>query len=518
VILYAGQRRLLAAHASHELAGSDGFEDLTPVQSLIVLLLDHAPTADEIRRIQAQENQREDLTLADQQEQFRDGWQARAGLGEDERIAAVCADLGISPRKAHNLRRQLTLPDAIRERVADRPTGPQLSVSMANKLADMHAVAPELTTAVALRITSTDLHDSALRDLGAFVHRTVVEDEHAYAVRIDDGALLDAAQQIEHARAHLTPAGREQTAAILGCQGDTLDTELDTFAARARSKALKARITGEVRERARTGRYAFVQDRGRDFAAGIWVIDPVFMLGLIHEQLQETDGGPAREEAYFAGARLDDQDLRDAAADDREQRHAARERHAAAVRTNLGLGHDIRAGLMDPTDAQLQALKAIVCHLFAAHHGEVIAYGAGWTDQDRQQPVGDTGRHEPRHIDAIVDAELRRALADPNPLRGIAQLVARFCAAYTLDPDGVTRTKALGSERMARRLRDALPGAADDLRAALWEFMRPMLSPTLVALNRDTFLTDAALETTVDLAAHRAESPLEDLDLGDDTR
>ena len=94
----------------------------------------------------------------------------------------------------------------------------------------------------------------------------------------------------------------------------------------------------------------------------------------------------------------------------------------------------------------------------------MIAYGAGWTDPERQQPVGDTGRHEPRHPDAILDAELQRALDDPDPLRGIAQLTARWAAAFVLDPDGVTRTKALGSERMARKLRDALPGG--DERAA----------------------------------------------------
>jgi hypothetical protein len=45
-------------------------------------------------------------------------------------------------------------------------------------------------------------------------------------------------------------------------------------------------------------------------------------------------------------------------------------------------------------------------------YGELIAYGAGWTDPERQRPVGDTGRHEPRHADAIVDAELE----DPDPL------------------------------------------------------------------------------------------------------
>jgi hypothetical protein len=166
------------------------------------------PTPDEIRRIQAQANQREALSLLDQQHQFADCWQARAGLPEDERVLAVCADLGISPRRAHNLRRQLTLPQEVRERVAERPIGEQLSVTMANRLADMHEVAPDLTQAIAERVTSTDLHDSALRDLGAFVHRTIVEDEHTYAVRIDDGALLDAAEQIERARLQLTPTAR----------------------------------------------------------------------------------------------------------------------------------------------------------------------------------------------------------------------------------------------------------------------------------------------------------------------
>ena len=90
----------------------------------------------------------------------------------------MCADLGISARRAHNLLRQLTLPEPIRNHVSERPGDVQLSLTMANKLADMHEIAPELTLAVAERITTTDLHEKALRDLGAFVHRTLVEDEH----------------------------------------------------------------------------------------------------------------------------------------------------------------------------------------------------------------------------------------------------------------------------------------------------------------------------------------------------
>jgi hypothetical protein len=85
--------------------------------------------------------------------------------------------------------------------------------------------------------------------------------------------------------------------------------------------------------------------------------------------------------------------------------------------------------------------------------------------------------------DEVVD---RLPVADPDPLRGIAQLIARWAAAFVLDPAAVTRTKALGSERMARKLRDALPGGEGALRAAVWELMRPMLSPALVGRRSST--------------------------------
>lgn len=517
IVLYDGQRRYLAAQKSRELAGTEGFEQLKPIRSLIVVLLDHAPAVEEIRRIQAQANAREPLSLFDQQEQFRDVWEARVGLGEEDRVAVVCADLGISARKAHHLRRQLSLPEPIRARVAERPAGEQISARMANRLADMNDVAPALTSAVAARISTHDLHEQALRDLGAFVHRTVVEDEQTYAVRIDDGALLDGHEQIAQARTYLDANGHEQLAKLLDCKLEKLDCELDTLAARARTRAMKVQITSEMRDRAANGRYAFVFQRGQDFAASIWVVDPVFMLDAINEQLGETDdGGPAREASYFAGASLNDEEMHDAAKEEQEQKRAQRERQGEAERSNLGLGHDLAAALIEPKDSQLQALKAIVCHLLASHYREVIAYGAGWSDRERQQPVGDTARYEPRHLDEIVEVELQRALEDPDPLRGIAQLTARWAAAFVLDPDGVTRTKALGSERMARKLADALPGGDNPLRAAVWEFLRPMLSPRLVALHRDSFVLSEALGSTVDLEAHRGESGLEELDLGED--
>jgi len=132
------------------------------------------------------------------------------------------------------------------------------------------------------------------------------------------------------------------------------------------------------------------------------------MLDAVRQALeQQNDTRPAADPAYFAGAGLDAPDLRDAAAEVRERRHEQRQRVADAVRTNLGLGHDLRAGLIDPSAAQLDALRAIVCQLIARDYRDLIAYGAGWTDPERQRPVGESGRHEPMAIDAIVEAELR---------------------------------------------------------------------------------------------------------------
>ena len=43
-----------------------------------------------------------------------------------------------------------------------------------------------------------------------------------------------------------------------------------------------------------------------------------------------------------------------------------------------------------------------------------------------------------------------------------------------------------------------------------------MLSPNLAQLNRDAFVLDEALESTVRLDEHRGESDLAGLDLGDE--
>jgi hypothetical protein len=43
-----------------------------------------------------------------------------------------------------------------------------------------------------------------------------------------------------------------------------------------------------------------------------------------------------------------------------------------------------------------------------------------------------------------------------------------------------------------------------------------MLSPALVDLNRDAFIVDQGVETTVDLHGFRAPSDLDELNLGDE--
>jgi hypothetical protein len=66
---------------------------------------------------------------------------------------------------------------------------------------------------------------------------------------------------------------------------------------------------------------------------------------------------------------------------------------------------------------------------------------------------------------------------------------------------------------MSRKLHEALPGGDEPLRAALWTFLRPMLSPRLAELHRDAFVIGEAARSTIDLTVHRGDSSLDDLDL-----
>jgi len=521
VILYAGQRRLLAARRSHELAGTDGYEDLAPIGALRCMLFagQRPPTQQEITRLQAMENQgREDLSLADLQDQFEDCWRERAGLPDDERMAAVCQDMGINPKLAHNLRRQNTLPEEVRRRVATRrSSGEQISVSMANALADINDVAPQLAQAVARRLTSDQLHDAAMRDLGAFVHRTSMDDEDTYTVRLAQGHVLQGDVEMTRARKHLGDAEMQRLPAVLGCEDKEVVSALDKLSKRAKDTSLLITVDEALCDRVTSGRYGWRYDRGERFAQSIWLVDPIFMIDLIADRLGDAsdDAPKPTGERYFAGGGSD-KEAKEAAAAERARRDSDREHQRRAAEHNLGLGLDIDAKLVEPTPEQLDALRRIVCHLIAERFPDVIAYGAGWTNPDRQQPVGDTGRHEPRAVPAVIDAELTRALEHRDPLVGIAHLIARFGAAFLLDIDGIPRTKALGTERMGRKLSDALPAGENPVRSAVWEFMRPMLSQPLVEAHYDEFVIEAPADSTVDLAAHRGETALEDLDLGDD--
>ena len=133
-----------------------------------------------------------------------------------------------------------------------------------------------------------------------------------------------------------------------------------------------------------------------------------------------------------------------------------------------------------------------------------IDAGGGWPEpRDRPAEGLDGG-----HIDRFGSS----GTSDVLVFRG--QVSVRVTK-LVLDPDGVTRSKALGTERMARKLRDALPGGENPLRTAVWEFLRPMLSPTLVALNHDAFIADDRDDSTVDLDKHRSASNLDELDLND---
>ena len=123
--------------------------------------------------------------------------------------------------------------------------------------------------------------------------------------------------------------------------------------------------------------------------------------------------------------------------------------------------------------------------------------------------MGDTGRHEPHHLDAITDAELQRALADRDPLRGIAQLTARL-GPRRLDPAGAPQ-QALGRTDDAK-LRDACPAATAAAQRRVG-VRAPILAPE-AALRHDAFVVDHLRNERTRLAtAPRRVKPSTDLDL-----
>ena len=114
-------------------------------------------------------------------------------------------------------------------------------------------------------------------------------------------------------------------------------------------------------------------------------------------------------------------------------------------------------------------MRKIACRLIAGRFRDMVAFGAGWTDQERQQPVPE------------VDGPSRgRPTCSPppsssvrSPIRtgstGSHSFVTRWAAAFVIDPDGATRTTALGArarrDGSARRCATAIARYAPDLDA-----------------------------------------------------
>lgn len=120
------------------------------------------------------------------------------------------------------------------------------------------------------------------------------------------------------------------------------------------------------------------------------------------------------------------------------------------------------------------------------------------------------------HVDATVAAELQRALDEPDPLRGSPSPPPAGPQRSCANPDGLTRTKALGRECTARKLRTRCPAPRTHCATAVWDLPRPMLSPNLVRLNREALVLAEALESTVRLEEHHGNSDLSELDLGEE--
>ena len=290
---------LLAAQASHELAGTDGLRRPRAgpqPDRRCCSTTSRAP--DEIRRIQAQANQREELTLVDQQAAVRRllGGPRRPARGRPDR-RRLRRPRHLRRKRAHNLRRQLTLPEPIRARVAERPTGEQLSVTMANRLADMHEIAPAAHRG---RRQADHHHRPARQARCATSARSCTAPSSRTSTPTPSGSTTAPCStppsRSTHARAHLDrrrPTRRSP--AILGCEPERARRASSTRSPPApRAGRSSSRSPARCATAPATAATPTSTTAASDFAAGIWVVDPVFMLDLVHEQLgdDDDDAGP----------------------------------------------------------------------------------------------------------------------------------------------------------------------------------------------------------------------------------
>jgi hypothetical protein len=117
-------------------------------------------------------------------------------------------------------------------------------------------------------------------------------------------------------------------------------------------------------------------------------------------------------------------------------------------------------------------------------------------------------------IDAIVEAELRRALAEPAPLRGIVARWSRAAPRLRARPGRRHPHQVLGGECMSRRLHEGAPRRRGAAAGGACERPCGRCSHRAAAeLHRDAFVIDDAERSTVDLAGHRGDRSLDDLDL-----
>lgn len=490
VTVYTGQQRKLAADLTHELVKTPGFSGHRPVEGLWVLLRDDLKSVADWRRYQAQENSGVPLSIRDKQDQFAFFWEHWSGLPEDERLRRARTDAGIGATEARDLLRQLSLPEEVRRRVARRPRGDEISVALANTLAEIHDASPPLAQAIADWVTTEDRRRLATRDVTAVI-ATVSQSDEAYAVRLHAGTTLDTAAEIHRAVRHLPDHRLAEAAHTLGTSVAEIPRALAEMATAATLEERRTPIDQQTIDRAANGHFAYVANGAPNASDATWLVDPLFMIDLAADSTHTTAAKPPAAPETRQDATTSTDSGRPAA--DRSEASTAEPTpgHLDAVSRNLGLGDDIAAQLTDPTADQLAATRDFLVHLVSTHLADAIAYGAGWTDRDRMQR-NPTGGHDPLPADAILDVEIDRALRDDDPMRGLLHLVARAGAALMLDPEGTRADGELGRRRIAPRLDGPLTSGANPLGEALWRVMKPMLSPALEAMHGPRYDPDAA--------------------------
>jgi len=508
VLIYDGQRRVLAAARSHELLKDAPDSALKGVSHVLVHILDHEPSQAELRVIRAQANWSEQLSSADQQEQFQLCWDERIGMSEEDRMAHVCMDLGISIRKGAELRKQLRLPEEIRSRIATGAAKDgQITSRLASDLVPMFNASPQLAEAVADQVTSTELLRSALGDLSMFVHKTLLDRPDVYATRLEPGADISCELELARIRGAIERGGRHAEAAqVLGVNEGDLGGQLDNLEFQAGENRTHVQVTVDMRARVIGYGGAYELDRGAEFASGIWCCEPVLMLDILNEEIVKGPQHAGDKRGFFSAAQIASEDMASAAGD----KSTLEQRKVAARLRNMELGQTVNAALVDPSNQLLHAVQKGLVELIASEYGDLLAFGAGWTNHDYQQPVGGTSRTEPKDQQVIVDQLVEKACADGDPLNGLAKMFSELAKAFVLDPEGLTATKALGYDRMEKRL-SAVRSQAPGLAQAVWDMIGGSLKEEEKSVWRDQLIPGED-NSTVDLEAANAEISLDEIE------